>query len=582
MISEELRVKLLKIAAEHGGQRGVVQTPTPKPRDDCIHLGPIVEYKDSTGSRSQCPGVVLRECAIHDSCRLIETWSGVTCKSCRDYSTTQSIDPQIKLAVVTIGIGDRFEDLARRNGRTVSSRLGIPDLIVLNESHLEQYAPPLESFKDPQRRIHWLKFAIPQILPNLDRWVWIDADYKMVRAIDRRVLFAIRNDPRLIAAECWWESPPAKPYFNAGFYVANRAQHGRLFDWCRENYFTTPETFGEQCVWNAGIKALGLDVLVLPREYNTGKPGQCSLPIGVHGYWYTGHSAKAETLARFDETNLYPQLAQKRFNPSIINYEDGYLFAFRTGWAGSQVWVVRLNQEFKPVGIPVRLGLTRKRASDYGREDPRLFWHKGQVHVMFTGVSGRNGPTNVLFARLNDKFVVEDLFHPIVKGRQSWEKNHVYFDRHDVLFALYMADPKHRVMRVRCNETEFVHSSFAPRPWSGGLMRGGACPVQVEDEFWHFFHSRQNIDGHLTYEMGLYTFNVNPPFQPLRIIPDPVIIADRNTKPPDQYCSVIWPGGAVLNGNRWIIATGVHDRWSEIIALDHRELCDKLIAVKPE
>lgn len=284
------------------------------------------------------------------------------------------------------------------------------------------------------------------------------------------------------------------------------------------------------------------------------------------------------TPIRLDHTNLAEGIQGLRFNSSIIDHAGGYAYAFRTGWAGSEIYCVQLDAELRQAGPPVLLPF-RRRDCGWGREDPRLFRHKGRLHVEIIGVVGRWGPTNVLFARLSDRFAIEDSFHPHYARRQSWEKNWGFFDVADELYAVYSIQP-HRVLRIRGNRAELVHPAPFARQWNGGEMRGGACPIRVGDEFWSFFHDRvQAEDAHLIYRMGLYTFSADPPFRPLRWIPEPVVAADRATKPADQYASVVFPGGAVRRGDQWLIACGIHDRWSEVLAFDHAELEGRLLAI---
>lgn len=185
---------------------------------------------------------------------------------------------------VTIGVGVRFRDLARSAADAARRHYHLDHVVILGEPQLHRWCPGQDRFPDFPKRVFWLKFCVPLILPGVDRWMYLDADYTAQREPPADVLDQIHHDPRLIAVEDWWPTHPYPwPYRNAGWYVVNRERHDALFTWCRENYWSVPETFGEQCVWNAGMSALGVDVLELPREYNAGKP--CENPIGKHGYW---------------------------------------------------------------------------------------------------------------------------------------------------------------------------------------------------------------------------------------------------------------------------------------------------------
>ena len=284
----------------------------------------------------------------------------------------------------------------------------------------------------------------------------------------------------------------------------------------------------------------------------------------------------------FDENNLAPCIGGKRFNPSIIEHGDGYALAFRTGWAGSEIGIAILDRDFSPTGEIHMLNLFH-RAANYGREDPRLWRLNGHLHVTYSGVIGVNGPTNILFARLSPTFGVEDIFYPQIQGRNSWEKNHSYFDYQGIAHAIYSIAP-HKILKVEGHSATWAYETPTRFSWPWGEMRGGAAPVKVGEEFWHFFHSRvDNRGGVRTYCTGLYTFDAHPPFRVRRFIPEPLEWANPANKPADQYAAVVWAGGAVrsADGAEWAIACGIHDRWSEIHFFDHDELEGRMVGIEP-
>lgn len=282
-----------------------------------------------------------------------------------------------------------------------------------------------------------------------------------------------------------------------------------------------------------------------------------------------------------DERTLWPAANGKRFNASLIEYKGQLVCCFRNGWKGSDVFVGRLDDQLRPVGEVRKLNL-RHPECNYGREDPRLFIHDDRLHVSFIGVVGglRIRHTNVLYARLTDEFAVDQLFHPEIPGRQLWEKNHSYFSHDGDLYAVYSINP-HRIIKVSGREVQWRHETLPAFNWHGGEMRGGASPVRVGDEYWSFFHDRIEDRGHRIYRTGLYTFSARPPFRPVRYIPRPLLTADRNTKPSDQYASVVFACGAVRYGDDWIVSHGVHDRWTEFHKWNHAELEAQLVPCGP-
>lgn len=253
---------------------------------------------------------------------------------------------------------------------------------------------------------------------------------------------------------------------------------------------------------------------------------------------------------RFDETTLWPSEPGLRFNPSIIADGDGYLFAVRNKWWGSDILVGRLDASFRPIDHPNRLELGHADA-DTGRDDPRLFRRRGRPHVSFTGTArGVRAPThNQLYARLSeDGMQVEELFAPHFPARQRWEKNWSFFEHADDLYAVYSFTPC-RILRIQGNTATVAHETPTASIWQGGEIRGGAAPVRVGDELWCFTHDRILEGARLTYRTGLVTLDGAPPFTVRRMIGVPILSGDARSKPKGQNASVVFAGGAVRRDN---------------------------------
>lgn len=288
---------------------------------------------------------------------------------------------------------------------------------------------------------------------------------------------------------------------------------------------------------------------------------------------------KWELIKRFDQKNLFPGHPRSRFNGSITRWGEGYALAWRDGWAGSDIWCTYLDRQFIPQGGSTKLHLQHSRCS-WGREDPRWFSFRGRPHIMFVGVERVSGQdvTSVLYARVNDQFEVEETFYPEIPGRANWEKNHAYFEREGQLYAIYSTNP-YRILAIDGNRAEFVHQSPCLFDFSldresngAGEIRGGASPVLVGNEWWHFFHSRIETRRGRQYCMGLYTFQNQPPFPITRMVYYPIQWADWTLKPTDQYCADVFPCGALRDGDRWIISQGVHDRFVDLVMFQHADL----------
>jgi predicted GH43/DUF377 family glycosyl hydrolase len=326
---------------------------------------------------------------------------------------------------------------------------------------------------------------------------------------------------------------------------------------------------------------LGRSPLVVPNEPKLGetKPNMVGmaasarshLPLEPSGVWPL----------RFDETSLWPGLAGRRFNPSILPDGEGYLFACRDQWWGSDIFIGRLDAEFRPIGAARKLEMAHADA-DVSREDPRLFRYRGRPHVSFTGTSrGNITPTHdQLYARLSAEGTsVEELFAPHYPARQRWEKNWSFFEHADELFAIYSVVPC-RIFRIDGNAAALVFETPTGSDWPGGEIRGGAAPVRVGDELWCFAHDRVRCGPSWTYRTLLVTLGALPPFAVRRMVTAPILVADLTTKPGGQYASVVFAGGAVRLGDDWIVAHGIHDHWCELHRFAHADLEARLVDVK--
>lgn len=293
-------------------------------------------------------------------------------------------------------------------------------------------------------------------------------------------------------------------------------------------------------------------------------------PLTPHHSPLTPHHSPLTT-HRFDETNLFPEIGGKRLNASIAKCGDQWALAFRTGWYSSQIHLAFLDRDFKPIRQH-RLEINHKFAA-YGKEDPRLFWHRGQLWLSCIGVYGiKRGEvmqTHQLYADLDENFQVTRVIYPDYHQRADWEKNWGFFDWEGQLHAAYSIHP-HRVLAIDGHAATVAHETDWPAPMNHGLLRGGAAPVRVGDEFFSWFHWKK--ERPYTYALGVYTFEARPPFRPLRVTREPILTADPRTKPPRQYCPVIFPCGAVLAGDRWLVSAGIHDDWVEVLTFPREDI----------
>lgn len=273
-------------------------------------------------------------------------------------------------------------------------------------------------------------------------------------------------------------------------------------------------------------------------------------------------------------------------NPGIIEFNGDTLLASRFGGRNAQIHLSRLDGNFQPIWTR-RLRLEHPEAFP-AVEDPRLFVLQGKLHVAVTGYERVRGGkvSSQLLARLSDDLYVDTVWIPDYACRLAWEKNWAFFEHSGDLFSVYSISPNHAILRHDEDMNAHLHAMTpAPINWPGYSLRGGAAPVRLGDEYYHWFHTHRIIDGKKQYAIGVYTFDARPPFTIRRHIPALVMSALREnshqcpwTDTTDQRHAVLYPCGALLRNGEWIVSTGYRDREAWLVCFDADEIERKLAA----
>jgi predicted GH43/DUF377 family glycosyl hydrolase len=258
----------------------------------------------------------------------------------------------------------------------------------------------------------------------------------------------------------------------------------------------------------------------------------------------------------------------KAFNGGVIPYKGKHLLAYRTDWIDTQAWVCEVSRDgFVPQTRPVRLALQGNARSAAGNDDPRLFVFRDRLHVSFT--ARQDDPrtpniTHVGYARLRDDYSVEQVYYPEYKARRfPHEKNWQFFEHGGELYCVYAIRPHHVVLKIDGERVVKVYPAAHATPWSGGLSHGGAAPVRVGGEYWHWFHGvvKPGKPVGAVYSVGVYSFEAKPPFRVTRSSPRPLLWCPEEGRPAGQDYRVVFPTAAFLEGDRWTVTGGVHDSW---------------------
>lgn len=277
----------------------------------------------------------------------------------------------------------------------------------------------------------------------------------------------------------------------------------------------------------------------------------------------------------------------KRFNPSIIKFQDRTFLFVRTQYSEMYRWNSYI--EFYSVEdlSCTYLGCVTPLSGTL--EDPRVFISDGTLFV--SCISYVENKTTVHLIRFNGAAFEKILSVP--GGRQDelrpflpTEKNWVFFENK----AVYWTDKKHII---------YVFSSFKEDQiqkldtfettgisWDYGEIRGGTPPVKRNNLYWSFFHSCYTPKDEKTiYVMGAYAFETSAPHRIVYYTKKPILFGTHAEPHNDFSKKVVFPCGAYIENATWIVSFGSNDNFSCRIKIPHLQLkphMKKLFAFTPE
>lgn len=294
------------------------------------------------------------------------------------------------------------------------------------------------------------------------------------------------------------------------------------------------------------------------------------------------------------------------FNPSIVRWREKLLLSFRfipdpKKPYTSEIGLVWLNKDFKPVSKPQRLQLRAKNSKVPCRaEDGRLIVINDTLYLIYSD------NTDTFLSRRGFRMHIAEILYEknkfnaksverITTFYEDWEnkreKNWVPFDYHGQLLLAYSIDP-HRIMHpLGCaGLCEIFVESDKPIPWNWGQLRGGTQAILDGDHYLSFFHSSipmcSKHSDHkevMHYFIGAYTFSATPPFEVLSISTAPIVGSHwyngKKYKPYWKEVQVVFPCGLLIEDDSLYITYGRQDHEMWIAKLDKQKLYDSLLPI---
>ncbi len=261
------------------------------------------------------------------------------------------------------------------------------------------------------------------------------------------------------------------------------------------------------------------------------------------------------------------------YNPSIIEEQGKILMAYRYHdgkTLHSDLALAMLDYDGKVIH-------NRKIDLGPGGEDPKLFTFGGQTYLSWVESTFPNQPwRSVVSYGLLEKGPIPHT--PELPGNDfsTIQKNWVFFGSGTALYCIYQCHPE---QVTYCLQGAGMVSKFTVTPgprWPYGHIRGGTSPVLFEGNLLRFFHSGLDNEfqpPHRRYFLGAYLMRPDPPFEVIAVSGKPIVYGSEiddgkvRDRPIHWKGNVIFPGGAVANGDHFLVSCGVNDFQCQILKI---------------
>lgn len=255
------------------------------------------------------------------------------------------------------------------------------------------------------------------------------------------------------------------------------------------------------------------------------------------------------------------------YNPGLCRHNGKLLMTFRNhdrdGWRTS-IYITSLTESLQPCSVQ-KIQMP-KGLEHHSHEDARLFTHKNSLWMSWT-VS--QYPATVFrcvvvigeLVQTDSGWSVGKHFSPQF-GKNDFtalEKNWCPMEHEGNLYTLYLTNgDKQTWLKLDAlgNVAEVLSSKALP--WNFGDIHGGCIAPYRDGKLVHFFHSR--LQGR--YHIAAAILAGEPPFDTLQISKRPIIYGNEGYCLDDNKrykANVCFPGGAIKDGDSWLLAFGYND-----------------------
>ena len=290
---------------------------------------------------------------------------------------------------------------------------------------------------------------------------------------------------------------------------------------------------------------------------------------------YPAVSEQVELLP-LDTTKLPPFA----YNPSICKIGGKLSMTYRYHFDGDARTRLGVAIIVDNVAVnPVDLTFTDP-ATGNSIEDARLFRFHGETSVSWidsTLVRGQRPRCLVKYGHIEGRCKIAKTYQPKAGHNDgtAMEKNWGFFESDENLFAVYICDPVHTVLQIQGNVVINEYKTDLVR-WPYGAIRGGSF-VPYDGKLLRFFHSRTDVGvGRLEprYYIGACLMEYRPPFKVLAVSRKPIVYGSELPRYGVHHFkeNVAFPGGAMVDGDAFVVAIGVNDAACSLVRITPKEL----------
>lgn len=268
------------------------------------------------------------------------------------------------------------------------------------------------------------------------------------------------------------------------------------------------------------------------------------------------------------------------FNSSIFKVNDKkYLMTRNSQFVSQKMTLNSLKLYEYDTLKPITLNI--KEEVDFEQfEDPRVLVHEDKIYVSCATY------IHEAFHLVHQKMLVFDKdFNHIdnihfkygfnglnLRENTGIEKNWTFFVYENKLMCIYKLSP-HTVLEFDWNGnllTEYITYNSFKLDWKYGIPRGGTNPIYKDGYYFSFFHSHIYWgNGKRRYFMGHYKFNSIPPFNIIETSNKPILTGNEKDERiyPEENPLVVFPCGAIMDGDKCLISIGVNDEKTAILTI---------------